>query len=75
MKKPTLSALRKPSDLTSNRAVSESKRTSSEPKKMSLYVTMDTWRSLQLRKLDEGRDVNAIVNDAIQSYLKSGSGV
>lgn len=44
-------------------------------KKLSTYVTYDTWVALQQRKLEESREgtrtVNDIVNDAIEMYLRT----
>jgi|GEM_PF-6041522 len=39
-------------------------------KAMSLRVPPALWKELQLRKIDEGRPVNAIIIDAIQAYLR-----
>ncbi|MAJ77143.1 hypothetical protein [Sulfitobacter sp. TMED3] len=41
---------------------------------MSLRVPPSLWKELQLKKIDEGRPVNAIIIDAIQAYLKSVGG-
>jgi len=41
---------------------------------MSLRVTPALWKELQLRKIDEGRPVNAIIIDAVHAYLKRAGG-
>lgn len=43
-------------------------------KAMSLRVPPALWKELQLRKIDEGRPVNAIIIDAVQAYLKRAGG-
>jgi periplasmic divalent cation tolerance protein len=42
-------------------------------KQMSVYISSATWRALQYRKLEEGRSMTDIVNDAIAAYLKRAS--
>ena len=74
MKKPSLSSLVKVHSTVAD-AIVQSRGGPRRHKKMSLYVSPETWRDLQLRKIDEGRDVNAIINDAIRGYLRSGSGL
>ena len=43
-------------------------------KAMSLRVPPALWKELQLRKIDEGRPVNAIIIDAVQAYLRRAGG-
>lgn len=82
MTKPTLRNLKHPNSLTVT-AIAEAKginnskqqREKSYDRKMSLYVSDDVWKSLQLRKIDTGRNVNDIVNEAIIQYLGKGSGL
>jgi predicted HicB family RNase H-like nuclease len=44
-------------------------------KKMSIYVTKEMHRALALWKIDEGKDMNSIIIEAIQKYLDSTSGI
>lgn len=49
----------------------------SEPensKAMSLRVPPALWKELQLRKIDEGRPVNAIIIAAVEAYLRRAGG-
>ena len=43
-------------------------------KAMSLRVPPALWKELQLRKIDEGRPVNAIIIEAVQAYLRQAGG-
>ena len=47
-------------------------------KKLSTYVTYDTWAALPQQKIQESgegtRTVNDIVNDAVEMYLKQAGG-
>lgn len=46
----------------------------SDVKPMSLRVPISMWRDLQLRRIDEARDVNKIIIDAIAQYLERAGG-
>lgn len=43
-------------------------------KKIGVYVPGETWKALQFQRIQEGRPVSDIVNDAINAYLKSVGG-
>ena len=41
---------------------------------MSMYVTPEMWKALNFQKIDEGRSVNDIINDALSAYLETVGG-
>ena len=41
-----------------------------ETKKVATRVSVELWRKIQYRALDEGRSVQDIVGDALVAYLK-----
>jgi hypothetical protein len=43
-------------------------------KPMSIYVTPEMWKALNFQKIDEGRSVNDIINDALSAYLETVGG-
>jgi len=43
-------------------------------KKSSLYTSVETWKALQMQRIQEERPVNDIVNDAISAYLRNVGG-
>lgn len=43
-------------------------------KKIGVWTSMEKWKALQHQRIQEGRPVSDIVNDAIDAYLKTVGG-
>lgn len=48
----------------------ENEQNTDETKKMSLYVPLSLWKSLQMRKIETGKTVNKIITEMIEDGLK-----
>lgn len=75
MKTPNLSQLSLRSSHPSGGTSRQLPREQEALFRTSLYLTPSLHRALKLRMIDEGRDMSAIMRDALDQYLKSGSGI
>lgn len=75
MKSPKLSNLSNLANAPARIRVAAKPSPQSALSRTSLYLTPELHRALRMRVIDERRDMSAIIRDAVEAYLKSGSGL